>query len=362
MATRKSKLETVFTGDAKPFERTAARVQSVGKKVSGIGKSMMGGFAAIGGTMLAKSTLEKYDRIGKLSKQFNMPAEALQRLGHVANLGGSNIEVVAKGMSQLNMASSDAAKGMKTYTDEFEALGLDAQEFFALDHEERWIAMSEAVAKASDRNRAQAATQKLMGRAGKELFVIMEQGGAVQRDQMKEIAVATGDQVAAIEDLNDTFSMLATSGLAKFAGVLGDVWDFMKGIAEWAGIIAGVVGSWAGGMTLEESLQAGADTHLRIQEQKRKDKEAREARGQPKPGDGAKAPPPLVAKAAKAVAQQASNIFDPSTMGGFFGHAGRKGTPVSRQVKSLQEKMLDIGMRSKDEIADMHKTLRNALI
>lgn len=360
MATRKSKLETVFTGDSRPFEKTVNRVRATGAKIAGVGRSMAGGFAAIGGTMLAKSTLEKFDRIGKLSKRFDMPAESLQRLGHVANLGGANIETIAKGMRQLNLAASEAANnGLQSYQREFDALGIDSQEFFALNHEERWLKISDAVKNATNRNRAQAATQKLMGRAGSELFDIMEQGSGTMRQQMKEVAVATGEQVQAIEDLNDTFSRLATSGLAKFAGVLADVWEFMKSIAEWAGIIAGVVGTWAGGSTLDEALQAAANTKMRIDAQKEKERKALEDRG----NKMEQAEAPLVAKkVAKATAKETFNVFDPSKVGGFFGHAGRRGTPVSRQVKSLQEKMLDIGMRSKEEIADMHRTLRNALI
>jgi len=358
MPTRKSKLETVFTGDAKPFERTAARVQAVGAKVSNIGRSMAGGFAAIGGTMLAKSTLEKFDRIGKLSKRFDMPAESLQRLGHVANLGGANIETIAKGMRQLNLAASEAANnGLQSYQREFDALGIDSQEFFALNHEDRWLKISDAVKNATNRNRAQAATQKLMGRAGSELFDIMEQGSGTMRQQMKEVAVATGEQVQAIEDLNDTFSRLATSGLAKFAGVLADVWDFMKSIAEWAGIIAGVVATWAGGASLEEALQAGADVRMRLDAQKEADKKMLEERGTAMVDAE---PPAAVKKEVKKAVSKAPNIFDPSRVGGFFGHAGRRGTPVSRQVKSLQEKMLDVGMRNKEEIEAMHQTLRRA--
>ena len=361
MATRKSKLETVFTGDSRPFERTVNRVRATGAKVAGVGRSMAGGFAAIGGAMLFKTGLAKFDRIDKLSKDLDMSAETLQKFGHVADLGGADLETFAKGVKMLNLRASEAAgpNGLKSYRREFEKMGIDVDKFNMLNYEELTARYAKAIKEATDRQTAQAATTKLMGRAGSEMFRIYEQGGTEMRSQMNSVSTLTTDQTAALAKLNDTFTTLSTTGLEEFFKVIAKIWQFMKSIAEWAGIIAGVVGTWAGGATLSESLQAAADTKMRLDAQKEKERKALEDRGKKRE----QAEAPLVAKkVAKATAKETFNVFDPSKVGGFFGHAGRRGTPVSRQVKSLQEKMLDIGMRSKEEIADMHRTLRNALI
>ena len=363
MATRKSKLETVFTGDSRPFERTVNRVRATGAKVAGVGRSMMGGFAAVGGAMLFKTGLSKFDRIDKLSKDLDMNAETLQKFGHVADLGGADMETFAKGVKKLSLAAHEAAgpQGLASYRREFEKMGIDVDKFNMLNYEEQVLAYSDAIRSATDRQAAQASTTKLMGRAGTEMFWVMEQGSGEMQTQMNSISTLTTEQTAALANLNDIFTQLSTSGLAEFFKVIAKVWEMMKSIAEWAGIIAGVIATWAGGTSWEDAVQAGADTKMRLDAQKEKDRKAMEERGK-KREQGEKPPPPLVAKAAKAVAQQAANIFDPSKVGGFFGHAGRKGTPVSRQVKTMQQKMLEINMRSREEIEDMHKTLKNALI
>ena len=364
MATRKSKLETVFTGDSRPFERTVNRVRSTGAKVAGVGRSMAGGFAAVGGAMLFKSGLAKFDRIDKLSKDLDMSAETLQKFGHVADLGGADLETFAKGAKMLSMRAAEAAgpNGLKTYRREFEKMGIDVDKFNMLNYVEQQARYSDAIKETADRQTAQAATTKLMGRSGSEMFRVYEQGGTELKSQMNSISTLSTEQTAALANLNDTFTTLATTGLAEFFKVIAKVWEMMKSIAEWAGIIAGVIGTWAGGTSLEDAVQAGADTHIRLKEQKEKDRKALEDRGKKREQGAKKPPPPVVAKAAKAVAEQTAKIFDPSKMGGFFGHAGRKGTPVSRQVKTMQQKMLDIGMRTNDEIAELHKTFNRALI
>ena len=68
MVTRKSRLETQFTGDDKPFQRVAARVQATGNRLKAMTTGLRGGFVALGGSMLIKSTVDKFDRFDKLSK------------------------------------------------------------------------------------------------------------------------------------------------------------------------------------------------------------------------------------------------------------------------------------------------------
>ena len=363
MATRKSKLETVFTGDSKPFERTVNRVRATGAKVAGVGKSMMGGFAAIGGAMLFKSGLSKFDRIDKLSKDLDMNAETLQRFGHLADLGGTNLETFAKGVKILSLRAHEAAgpKGLASYRREFENMGIDVDKFDMLNYEEQTLAYSDAIRKATDRQSAQASTTKLMGRAGTEMFRVMEQGSGEMREQMDAVSTLTTEQTAAIADLNDVFTTLATTGLAEFFKVIADVWEAMRSIAEWAGIIAGTIGLWMGGMSMEEAAEISGRVKAELDEQKRKEKAALADRGKKREGilDEEAA---VAKKVRKVVKEAAVKLFDPTRSGGFFGHAGRKGTPVSRQVKSLQEKMLAIGMRTNDEIAELHKTITRALI
>ena len=88
MAT-KSKLETVFTGDDRPFNKVASRMRGSVKRLKGSFKGMSGALGMLGGGMAMRGTLQKGDRIGKLATRWQVGVETLQRLGHMANIGGS---------------------------------------------------------------------------------------------------------------------------------------------------------------------------------------------------------------------------------------------------------------------------------
>lgn len=189
---------------------------------------LKGAFAAMGGAFVIKGIVEQFDRIGKLAKRFDMTAETMQRLGHVAAIGGADLETVGKAMKTLNSSAADARAGLETYNREFKVLGIDAEEFFALNHEERWLAISDAVKNTTDRNAAMASVTKLMGRAGAEVFTILEQGGAVTREVMDSITVASNATVKAMEDVNDKLTEISTQAKSTFANVLVDAFDVVE--------------------------------------------------------------------------------------------------------------------------------------
>ena len=148
MATR-SRLETVFTGDDRPFNRVASRMRGTVTKLKGAFRGMGAAMAVLGGGAAVRGTLQKADRIGKLADRWGVGVEVLQRLGHVAELGGSNLETVAKSMATLNKATALARDGMVSYEREFTALGLSAEEMHKLNHEKRWFAISDAIKNAA---------------------------------------------------------------------------------------------------------------------------------------------------------------------------------------------------------------------
>ena len=217
MATKTSKLHTTFTGDDKHFQRAAGRVMKSGTQMGAMAGKLKGAFAAMGGAMLVSGIVEKFDRIGKLAKRFDMTAETLQKLGHVAKLGGSDIETVGKAMKTLNTSTAEARKGLLTYTREFEVLGLNVDDFWNMNHRERWMKLADAVKNTTDRNAALAAVTKLMGRSGADVFTILEEGAAVTQEMMKGIATASNETVAALEGVNDKLTEISNTASTTFA-------------------------------------------------------------------------------------------------------------------------------------------------
>jgi hypothetical protein len=188
-----------------------------GTQMGAMAGKLKGAFAAMGGAMLVSGIVEKFDRIGKLAKRFDMTAETLQKLGHVAKLGGSDIETVGKAMKTLNTSTAEARKGLLTYTREFEVLGLNVDDFWNMNHRERWMKLADAVKNTTDRNAALAAVTKLMGRSGADVFTILEEGAAVTQEMMKGIATASNETVKALEGVNDKLTEISNTASTTFA-------------------------------------------------------------------------------------------------------------------------------------------------
>lgn len=202
---------------------------------------LKGAFAAMGGAMVISGIIDKFDRIGKLAARFDVTAETLQKLGHVAQIGGADLETVAKAMKTLNTSAAEAKGGMATYVREFDTLGIKVDDFFKLNHEQRWLAIADAVKNATDRNAAMAAITKLMGRAGAEVFTILEQGGAATREMMDSITVASDETVKAIEEINDKMTELKTLTAGTFANLFVGLIEGAVEVGEIIGKSAAII-------------------------------------------------------------------------------------------------------------------------
>jgi hypothetical protein len=356
MATRKSRLETQFTGDDKPFQRVAARVKASVTRLRTAASSLQGGFAFMGGGMLVKSTIDQADRIGKLATRFDVSAEALQRLGHVADLGGSDLEAVAKGLGDLNKRAKEAAvDGLEMYNREFESLGIDAQEFWKLDHEERWLAMSDAIRNATNRNEAMAASEKLMGRAGKELFQVMEQSRETQIAQMDQINTLSDGQIDRIEELKDHFTTLTKNVMTEFAKIIVQVWEWIKKLGDELGRAGALIAALFDPHTTFEDVNKYFDEVKKEREEQaaheKKLEEDRKARQKEQQKE--------IEKRAKKAAITATVGFTPSGLGGFFGHSGKSGvSPMA--TKSLAQKNIDLQNSILNELKHSRKIMQKA--
>ncbi len=381
MAT-KSKLETVFTGDDRPFNKVASRMRGTATKLKGAFKGLGGAMAMMGGGMAIRGVLEKGDRIGKLASRWQVGTDVLQRLGHVAQIGGSDLETVAKAMATVNKATEQAKAGMTSYQREFDALGINVEEFQKLDEEGRIMALSDAFKNADDRARAMAAGQVLLGRGGVELFATFEQGSESLKKLMGEINPATEENIRNIERLNDSITTIKTGAFSYLADILGGlvkafVWvarrigrEFAVISARFADLVKAApalfpesMEKWAATMKSAAEMRAGANEWIKMKEAEDRAKEAEEKAGgggvvEDPFADKAEAPE---AKIAAAISKQQSNIFDPRRGGGFFSQAGRTGIS-SHATKSLGQKMQDLATKTFNENQTTNQLLRDALL
>ncbi len=274
--------------DNSMLQAGAAKAQGIlagfaSKARSTLGKAMsadvVGGFgqltAAVGSVAGLRGLLNSFDRFDDLSIQLNMSVESLQRLGLAAQLSGSDVETLAKGVSKMTRSLAEAESSEKT-SEALRELGISASQLRRLSVEEQIVALSDAFITARARGEGFAEVFDLMGRNGAELIPLLMQG----REQLEALAdapVLSKDQVQRLSDFNDKLD----EGLAKMkawtAGSLLEISD----LAAVAGLT--LFGDLDGSFIerLDQAADALARSRVEAEsaaaEQERQNQAAREA-------------------------------------------------------------------------------------
>ena len=201
-------------------------VRSLKTSVGGLGnvfkqvaKGALGITAAFTGATLiyARKFAREMDRIGKLSTRFGESAESMQRIAEAAKLGGTDLEVVAKGMQAFVRNLIDAENGTGEYADAVKLFGFNASEIINLPLEEKLLAVAAAMERMKDSPRALAALQDLMSRGGPEMAAMVKQGPAALAKQLGEATVVSERTVRAMELVNDTITKMGLKVRGVFA-------------------------------------------------------------------------------------------------------------------------------------------------
>lgn len=174
--------------------------QNVGRMRARLG---IGGAVGIFGV---RALLTEFDRFGKLSQQFQIPVDFIQKLNLAAKKSGGSLEGAAKGMRTMIVNAHEAQRGIKTYAREFEALEIDIESFMRLKPEDQWRAFADAVKNAANQQRAYAAVARIMGSRQAELINLLR-AGSDGFDKMTASMDRLGDQgVKRVEELNDKWA------------------------------------------------------------------------------------------------------------------------------------------------------------
>jgi hypothetical protein len=232
------------------------------KKV-GVALGAVGAAAAAG---LAKATVAAVnygDAIDKASKRTGISAENLQRLNLAAELSGTNIEGVEKGIKRMSSVVFDAQNGLMESVRAFDALGLSADEMAKKTPDEQLDAFLVALAGVENHSRRAALAQDIFGRAGTQLLPVIDGGVASYRTLIGEAdklnAVLSQDQVTAAANAKDAVTRLQSSLKALGFGAIllegNKLADVMNTMAERVAAF-----SESGGLRdLADTLQSIAD-------------------------------------------------------------------------------------------------------
>jgi uncharacterized protein YoxC len=207
-------------GATKKLSSMSDQMKAVGRTATIAG----GAILAMGaGSLMQFSKLG--DQVHKLSMRTGFSTETLSELRLAAELSGTSLESLEKGIGRMQRTLLDASEGMVSAEDALTRMGLSADTLKGLNPEEQFEIMTNALANIEDPSVRAATAMEVFGRAGTQLLPMMA-SGQEGLDAMKEKAHELGlvfDQEAANK------AAKLTDGLTTLKGSMTGV---MMTIAE----------------------------------------------------------------------------------------------------------------------------------
>lgn len=232
------------------FAKTNSDLQKFGKSMQKVGAS----FAAVGGAITAalgvavKSLANAADVADDTAKRTGLTVEAVQELGYVAKMTGSNLATVEVALRTMQKGLTDSGTESAAFTSALETLGLSLAELRAMNPQAQFDALSQAIAGVTDPSQRAGLAMTVFGRAGTALLPMLAEGAdgiAKLKDEAHKYGYVMSQEVAeAGSNFNDNLDRLKGSlgGLAQqvVAGLLPTLnslakcaADVVAGIKEW---------------------------------------------------------------------------------------------------------------------------------
>lgn len=232
------------------FAKTNSDLQKFGKSMQKVGAS----FAAVGGAITAalgvavKSLANAADVADDTAKRTGLTVEAVQELGYVAKMTGSNLATVEVALRTMQKGLTDSGTESAAFTSVLETLGLSLAELRAMNPQAQFDALSQAIAGVTDPSQRAGLAMTVFGRAGTALLPMLAEGAdgiAKLKDEAHKYGYVMSQEVAeAGSNFNDNLDRLKGSlgGLAQqvVAGLLPTLNSLVKcaadvvaGIKEW---------------------------------------------------------------------------------------------------------------------------------
>lgn len=213
-----------FKVDDKALKRLDGQLKSLTKSFAIIGAAGVAAGAALFG--LAKSTAKSGDYFRKTSQAIGVNAELLQKMVHVATLGGLSQQELVNGMRLLANTMIDAGDGLETYLRSYRKLGItqDQLKSGALDNEAVILKVADAFSEMSDGAEKTAIAQDLFGRAGAKMIPMLNQGREAIAAHMKEA-----------EELGFIFDEKLQVASEEFNDQLARMSYYLKGLKNYLG-------------------------------------------------------------------------------------------------------------------------------
>lgn len=210
MAQEIGALRAMLSASAAQFENDMGRArQAVRSSASAMERAMDGAKRGFNGAMqvmklmsvaaasgavalgyLLNKALESADSMTKLAQSVGVPVQTLSAMSHAADLSGTSLDGLAKGLGRLARNMSDAADGLETSRRAFRQLGVDIYDSSGnlKSMDEIIPEMADRFASMEDGTKKTALAMILLGRSGMDLIPMLNRGGAGIKEMTDEAA------------------------------------------------------------------------------------------------------------------------------------------------------------------------------
>ncbi len=164
------------------------------------------------------------------SKSTAFTVEQQQLLGRAFEADGAKLEQVDKALQRFLRTTSEAGKGLQTYRREFNALGINVDEFLVSGRSQYELLLDVADGLQAIPNQANrvAAAYQLFGREGVTLLTVLQRGRedfAATVESFRQFGLVTQDEAQRLKNLEQTYADLGNvvrTALAKAVAETAD--------------------------------------------------------------------------------------------------------------------------------------------
>jgi len=220
-------------GQAKAF---GSKIEATTKGVETAWKAMSAAMGVLALGAVGKEFLDMAGNVADLSQRLDISTDTVQEWQATFGKAGVPIESVAKSSEILSQKING---GDKSAVAALQAMGLSVAELQAMNPDERFIKVADAVGQLQNQDDKIAASKGLFGKGGPELLAALDGHLADTIDQIREMGlVIDSETIKAADDFGDQLGLMGTQLLGIVATVVGPLLPALSAL--------GSVLSWLG--------------------------------------------------------------------------------------------------------------------
>ena len=248
----------VFAGLRNRVKRLRTSINSLAGRLAGA----LGAGIIVRGV---KRTAEAIDDVAKAAKRVGVGVGFLSRFAFAAQLAGTDLRTLERGLKNLNRTSAEAVLRGGATAEAFEHIGLNAEKMLELDPATRFLAVATALGDMQNEATRTNVAQQLLGRAGSDLVPLFDQiadnleetataaegAGAVFDEDLSEKAENFVDQLTILNQQLEVFyqQLLKIASDRELLSGLGDILELAGRAARFGLDVGDVIGTAAGAAT-----------------------------------------------------------------------------------------------------------------